>query len=414
MAIIRPFRAYRPVDNLVEYVAAPPYDVVNSEEARALVKDNKYSFLRVDRGEVNLSKDIYKYDDRVYECSRDLLDSMIKEGIYIQDKEPMFYIYRQIMNGKNQTGLVICASIEEYIENKIKKHENIRDDKGIDRVKHIKYCNAHTGPIFLVYRENKSITDIINKYIKFNPIYNFVADDNITHVVWKIDNKDDIKYITESFYNIENLYIADGHHRIEAAARVAMENKKNNNKDNFNDEINYFLAIAYPDSEVNILDYNRTIKDLNGYTKKEFLEEVSKKFKIKKSDNNKPVSPERKHTFGMYIDKEWYILEANREIINEKVKSEELDVSILQNNILAPILGIDNPKKSDRIEFIGGIRGLKELEKRVDTDMAVSFSLYPIEMSDIMSIADEGGIMPPKSTWFEPKPRSGIFIHKFN
>ncbi len=410
MAIIKPFKAYRPVDKLVEYVAALPYDVVNSEEARELVKDNRYSFLRVDRGEVNLPRYIYKYDNRVYECARDLLDNMINEGIYIQDEKPMFYIYRQIMNGKSQTGLVTCASIEEYIGNKIKKHENIRDDKGIDRVKHIKYCNAHTGLIFLVYRENTSITDIIDKYIKFEPIYNFVSDDNITHIVWKIDRDEDIKYIMESFYNIENLYIADGHHRIEAAARVAIENGETYKSD---DEINYFLAIVYSDSEVNVLDYNRTVKDLNGYTKEEFLKEVSKKFKVEKSDGNKPISPRGKHIFGMYIDKEWYKLEANKEIITEEMNSEGLDVSILQNNILAPILGIDNPKKSDRIEFIGGIRGLKELERRADTDMTVSFSLYPIEISDIMTIADEGGIMPPKSTWFEPKPRSGIFIHKF-
>ena len=336
---------------------------------------------------------------------------MINEGIYIQDEKPMFYIYRQIMNGKSQTGLVTCASIEEYIENKIKKHENIRDDKGVDRVKHIKYCNAHTGPIFLVYREDKTITGIIEKYINLEPTYNFMADDNITHIVWKIDGDEDIKYIMESFHNIENLYIADGHHRIEAAARVAMENGRGYKK---RDEINYFLAIAYPDTEVNVLDYNRTVKDLNGYTKEEFLKEISKKFRVEKSYGNKPISPERKHIFGMYIDKEWYELEANSEIIIKDINSESLDVSILQNNILGPILGIDDPKKSNRIEFIGGIRGLKELERRADTDMRVSFSLYPIEMSDIMSIADKGGIMPPKSTWFEPKPRSGIFIHKFN
>ena len=338
---------------------------------------------------------------------------MINKGVYIQDKNPIFYIYRQIMNGKIQTGLVICASIDDYIQNKIKKHENIRDDKGLDRVKHIKYCKAHTGPIFLVYRENKNITDIINKYTKLEPVYNFLSDDNIVHAVWKVDNEEDIKYVVDSFDEIDNLYIADGHHRVEAAAKVTIESRKNNSEYDSKAEINYFLAIAYADNEVNVLDYNRTVRDLNGYTKSEFLEEVSKKFKVKKSDNNNPVSPQKKHTFGMYIDKEWYVLEANKEIINENEKSESLDVSILQKNILDPILGIDNPKNSDRIEFIGGIRGLKELEKRADTDMAISFSLYPVEVKDIMSIADEGGIMPPKSTWFEPKPRSGIFIHKF-
>lgn len=414
MAIIRPFRAYRPVDTLVKYIAAPPYDVVNSEEARELVKNNEYSFLRVDRGEINLPRDIYKYDNRVYEYARDLLGDMINKGLYIQDEQSMFYIYRQIMNGKSQTGLVLCASIDEYIQNKIKKHENIRNDKGIDRVKHIKYCNAHTGPIFLVYKENTPITDIINRYSNTKPIYNFFSDDNIAHIVWKIDKKDDVEYIVKSFCNIESLYIADGHHRIEAASRVAIENRKNDKHYNIDDEINYFLAIAYPDTEVNVLDYNRTVRDLNGYTIEEFLEKVSKKFKVKKSNGNKPISPEKKHTFGMYVDKEWYELEANEEIIIKEINSESLDVSILQNNILAPILGIDDPKKSDRIEFIGGIRGLKELERRADTDMRVSFSLYPIEMNDIMKIADQGEIMPPKSTWFEPKPRSGIFIHKFN
>lgn len=413
MAIIRPFRAYRPVESLASKVAAPPYDVVNSEEGRKLVEGNKYSFLRVDRGEINISKEIDKYDDAVYEFSKKLLDSMISDGIYLQDKKQCFYIYRQIMNGKSQTGLVACASVDDYINNNIKKHENIRYDKELDRIKHIEYCGAHTGPIFLVYKENKDITMIIDKWIKNEPIYNFLADDNITHTVWNIEDEEDIGSLRKSFGEIESLYVADGHHRIEAAARVAMDNRKENINYNCNDEINYFLSILYPDSEVKVLDYNRTVKDLNGYTKEEFIKEISKKFKVAKSDNNKPISPIKKHTFGMYIDKQWYLLEANEDIVNEEVKIEGLDVSILQNNILSPILGIDDPRKSNRIEFIGGIRGLGELEKRADTDMTVSFSLYPIEISDIMSIADEGGIMPPKSTWFEPKPRSGIFIHKF-
>ncbi len=410
MAKVKPFRAYRPIKELVLDIAAPPYDVVNSDEARKLVGDNKYSFLRIDRGEINLPKNIDQYDNVVYEYSRDLLDKMINQGIYIQDDKPCFYIYKEIMNGKSQTGLVICASVEEYMTNKIKKHENIRDDKTIDRIKHIEYCNAHTGPIFIIYRENISVTDIINKWTHNEPLYNFITEDDINHIVWKIDDDRDIQLLIKLFEDVKELYIADGHHRSAAASAVATKNKKENNEE---DEINYFLAIAYPDNDVKVLEYNRTVKDLNGYTKEEFFEEVSKRFNIIKSENNIAVYPKKKRSFGMYIDREWYLLELKDNIYVGDSGIDSLDVSIIQNNLLSPILGIEDPTKSDRIDFIGGIRGLDELERRADTDMTVSFSLFPVQVSDIMDIADKGEIMPPKSTWFEPKPRSGIFIHKF-
>lgn len=410
MADIRPFKAYRPVRELVSRVAAPPYDVVSSDEARELVKDNKDSFLRIDRGEINLPKNINQYDDLVYQYSKYLLDKMIDQMVFIQEEKPCFYIYREIMNGRSQTGLVLCASVQEYVNNKIKKHENIRNDKAIDRIKHIEYCSSHTGPIFLLYREKKCITDIINQWTNKEEIYNFTTEDNINHIIWKIDDENDILELQNLFADVQELYIADGHHRAAASVNVAL---KDMNDKSCDDEINYFLAIAYPDNEVKVLEYNRTVKDLNGYSKEEFIEEVSKKFKITKSHNNQPVSPNKKRSFGMYIEKEWYLLELREDVIVNNTGIDSLDVSIIQNNLLGPILGIEDPTKSDRIDFIGGIRGIGELAKRADTDMKVSFSLYPVQVSEVMEIADEGEIMPPKSTWFEPKPRSGIFIHKF-
>ena len=414
MAYIKPFKAYRPVKELASKIAALPYDVMSSEEARKMVKDNEYSFLHVDRGEVNLSKKVNMYDDIVYEKSRDILNEMIDKKLYIQDNKPYFYIYRQIRNEKSQTGLVICASVDDYINDVIKKHEKTRKNKEIDRIKHVDYCNAHTGPIFLTYRAKKEVNEIINEYVKNEPIYDFISEDGNGHVVWIIDNEDIIDKLIVLFNDIQYMYIADGHHRAKSAVEVALKRRKENNNYSGEEEFNYFLAIAYPDSELEVLDYNRTIKDINGLSKADFIKAVENKFSITKSDNNERVKPDNKHVFGMYIDKEWYRLEAKKETFNENIPMERLDVSILQNNLLAPILGINDPTKSDRIEFIGGIRGLKELEKRADSDMRISFSMYPTTIEDIMDIADAGQIMPPKSTWFEPKPRSGLFIHKLD
>ncbi|WP_297995141.1 DUF1015 domain-containing protein [uncultured Clostridium sp.] len=410
MAIIKSFKALRPVQNLASKIAALPYDVMNSEEAREMVKDNEYSFLHVDRAEVNLSKEINIYDKVVYEKARDVLDEMIDNGLYIEENKSCMYIYKQTMNGKSQTGLVICASIDDYINNKIKKHEHTRKDKELDRINHVDYCDANTGPIFLTYRNQAEISMIMNKWMQNNPLYDFISEDGNGHTVWIIDGDNDIEKLTTLFEGIDSLYIADGHHRAKSAVEVGLKRRRENPNYTGEEEFNYFLAIVYPDNQLEVLDYNRTVKDLNGLSDDEYLSVIQKDFKVKVSQS--PVKPTKKHTFGMYMNNTWYELEAKEGTFNEEDPMDRLDVSILQNNLLSPILGIYDPTKSDRIEFIGGIRGIKELEKRADNDMKVSFSMFATTTDDIMSIADSGMIMPPKSTWFEPKPRSGLFIHK--
>ncbi len=412
MAIVRAFKAFRPKVGLASKIAALPYDVMNSEEAREMVRDNEYSFLHVDRAEVNLPKDTNIYDKAVYEKARDILDKMIQDGLYVQDDNPCMYIYRQTMNGNSQTGLVICAAIDDYINDKIKKHEHTRKDKEIDRINHVDYCDANTGPIFLTYRNQTEISKIMNKWIQNEPLYDFISEDGNGHIIWIINNDSDIKKLTTLFKTIDSLYIADGHHRAKSAVEVGLKRRRENPCYTGEEEFNYFLAIVYPDNELEVLDYNRTVKDLNGLNEDEFLSAIEKNFKIKVS--KEAVKPKKKHTFGMYMNNIWYELEAKDGTFNEEDPMERLDVSILQNNLLSPILGIDDPTKSDRIEFIGGIRGIKELEKRANKDMKVSFSMFATTIDDIMSIADSGMIMPPKSTWFEPKPRSGLFIHKLS
>lgn len=411
MAIIRPFKAIRPTKELAERIAALPYDVMNSDEAREMVKDNPYSFLHVDKAEVDLPKEIDAYDDKVYEKAKENLDKMIDSGLYIEDEKTNYYIYRQVMKGRSQTGLVACASIDDYNNNVIKKHELTREEKEIDRINHVYKCEAHTGPIFLTYRENKDISNIVNEWVKKEPIYDFKADDGVSHTVWIIDDEYTVNKLQDLFKTVEYLYIADGHHRSASAVKVG--HIKRAEKENYTgeEEFNFFLSISYPDSELEVLDYNRTVKDLNGLSKEEFLSKVKENFEI--IESSEQVKPKEKHTFGMYLENQWYLLKAKKGIFNPDDPVDRLDVSILQNNLLRPILGIDDPRKSKRIKFIGGIRGLNELEKRANTDMKVSFSMYPTTIEDIMAIADSGETMPPKSTWFEPKPRSGLFIHKF-
>lgn len=411
MAIIRPFKAIRPTKELAERIAALPYDVMNSDEAREMVKDNPYSFLHVDKAEVDLPKEIDVYDDKVYEKAKENLDKMIDSGLYIEDEKPNYYIYKQVMKGRSQTGLVACASIDDYNNNVIKKHELTREEKEIDRINHVYKCEAHTGPIFLTYRENKDISNIVNEWVKKEPIYDFKADDGVSHTVWIIDDEYTVNKLQDLFKTVEYLYIADGHHRSASAVKVG--HIKRAEKENYTgeEEFNFFLSISYPDSELEVLDYNRTVKDLNGLSKEEFLSKVKENFEI--IESSEQVKPKEKYTFGMYLENQWYLLKAKKGIFNPDDPVDRLDVSILQNNLLRPILGIDDPRKSKRIKFIGGIRGLNELEKRANTDMKVSFSMYPTTIEDIMAIADSGEIMPPKSTWFEPKPRSGLFIHKF-
>ena len=412
MAIIRPFKAYRPIKEHVKDIAALPYDVMSSKEARGMVKNNKYSFLHVDRAEVNLDESVGEYDKVVYDTAKKVLENMIEEGLYIQEKAPAIYIYQQIMDGRGQKGIVCCTSVDDYINNIIKKHERTRLLKEIDRVNHVDICNANTGPIFLTYRNNNEISSIVEEWTKKEPVYDFISEDGNGNRVWIIDDNIVIEKLVKLFKSIKYLYIADGHHRSASAVKVALKRRKQLGKYTGNEEFNYFLSIIYPDTELKVFDYNRTVKDLNGLSEEEFFSKVEESFYLSKSESNKPVSPKNKHEFGMYMNKQWFILRAKDGSFDESNPIDSLDVSILQNNLLNPILGISDPTKSERIEFIGGIRGLKELENRADNDMKVSFSMYATTIDDIMNVADSGKTMPPKSTWFEPKPRSGIFIHK--
>ena len=412
MAIVKPFKAIRPVKELASKIAALPYDVMDTAEAREMVKGNPYSFLHVDKAQIDLDESIDMYDKVVYEKARENLDKMIESGQFIQDEKPCFYVYRQVMNGRGQTGLVACTSIDDYVNNIIKKHELTVETKELDRINHVDYCDANTGPIFLTYRANNEISQIVNKATKREPLYDFVSEDGNGHVVWLIDDSEVVSRLEELFKDVDYLYIADGHHRSASAAKVGHLRRVQNDSYTGEEEFNFFLSISYPDNELEVLDYNRTVKDLNGLTSEEFLEKVKEKFIVNPSENNEAIKPVKKHTFGMYLDKKWYVLEAKNGIYDEENPVDRLDVSILQNNLLKPILGIDNPRKSNRIAFVGGIRGLKELERRANTDMKVSFSMFATTIDDIMSIADSGKTMPPKSTWFEPKPRSGLFVHK--
>lgn len=415
MSVIRPFKGYRPRTELCEKVAALPYDVMTSEEAREMVKGNPYSFLHVDRAEIDLPENIDHYSDEVYEKAKENLNSMIENGIYIQDEKPVLYIYKLTMNGKSQTGIVACTSIDEYIENKIKKHELTRADKEEDRIRHVDTCNANTGPIFLTYRSKDSIDSIINEWVRKEPVYDFIADDGIGHTVWVIDDEAVINDIVNEFKSVSDLYIADGHHRNASAVKVGLKRRAEKPDYTGDEEFNYYLSVIFPDNQLYIMDYNRVVKDLNGYSSEEFISEISKKFNVSEYRGDGCCKPEKKHNFGMYLDGKWYILEAKDCIINENDSVACLDVSILQNELLSPVLGIGDPRTDKRIDFVGGIRGLEELEKRVDSgEMKIAFSMYPTTMEQLMNIADDNKIMPPKSTWFEPKLRSGIFVHSLD
>ncbi len=413
MSVIRPFRSLRPTPELCKRVAALPYDVMTSEEAREAVKDEPYSFLHIDKAEIDLPEGTDLYSDEVYAKAKENLDKMIRNGIYIQDEKPSLYIYRLNMNGRCQTGLAACTSIDEYIEGKIKKHELTRADKEEDRVRHVDTCNANTGPIFLTYRAVREIDDIIETWkAEHRPIYDFVSEDNVGHTVWLIDEDAVINRLIMVFATVPSLYIADGHHRNASAVRVGIDRRKKAGKYDENAEFNYYLSVIFPDHDLYIMDYNRLVKDLNGRSAEEFINEVSAEFDVEEYKGEGCCKPDRMHTFGMYLEGKWYILRAKKEIIHEKDPVDCLDVSILQQRILSPLLNIGDPRTDKRIDFVGGIRGLKELVKRVDSgEMKVAFSMYPTTMSQLMDIADKGKIMPPKSTWFEPKLRSGIFIH---
>ena len=416
MAIVRPFRAVRPVAELAEKVAALPYDVMNSEEARRMVEGNPHSFLHVDKAEIDLDPSIDLYDTRVYEKARDNLRTMIRTGVFMQEETACLYIYKQVMNGRTQVGIVGCTAVDDYRSNIIKKHELTRADKEQDRVCHVDYCDANTGPIFLTYRSQTAVDDIINDVMSTKkPVYDFRSEDGISHIVWVIDEQEKIEALCTLFAGIDSLYIADGHHRSASAVRVGMKRREAKPDYDGSEEFNYFLSVIFPDNHLYIMDYNRIVKDLNGNTPEHFMEKVSEKFAVTAYTGEGCLKPEKKHTYGMYLAGKWYLLEAKEGTYDAADPVAQLDVSILQRNLLQPILGIGDPRTDKRIDFVGGIRGLKTLADRVDSGaMAVAFSVYPTTMDDLMNIADAGAIMPPKSTWFEPKLRSGLFIHNLS
>lgn len=409
MAVFRGFRAYRPAEKNQALIPALPYDVMSSDEAREMVKGNPLSFLHIDKAEIDLPLGTDLYDTAVYEKAKENLIALEENGDLIQDSEPCLYIYKQVMNGRSQTGIVGCASIDDYMNNVIKKHEHTLAKKEQDRINHVNTCDANTGPIFLTYRKNDEISGIIESWMKNNqPVYDFTADD-VSQTVWVVDDAETVNRLSALFDTVPAMYIADGHHRCASAVRVGEMRRKANPDYTGEEEFNYFLAVAFPDKELEIMDYNRVVKDLNGLDENEFITAISKSFEVEKTEGR--CKPSDKHTFGMYLNKQWYLLKAKADIINESDPVERLDVSILQNYLLDAVLGIKNPKTDDRIDFIGGIRGLAELEKRADSDMQLAFAMYPTTVDDLMAIADAGLIMPPKSTWFEPKLLSGLFIH---
>lgn len=412
MSVFRPFKAVRPIPEFADKVAALPYDVMNSNEAAQMVKGNPYSFLHVDKAEIDLPVGTDLYSEDVYLKAKDNLNKLSENGICNQDEKPCFYIYRQIMNGRSQVGLVGCVSIDDYINNVIKKHENTRADKEADRINHVDYCDANTGPIFLTYRPDDNIAEIIKNWIsEHNPVYDFISDGGVTNTVWVIDDDYLIKNISNLFINVPNLYIADGHHRAASAVKVGLRRREQNPDYAGSEEFNYFLAVLFNCDELEIMDYNRVISDLNGLSVEDFKSEISKKFEIDLIGKD-AYKPEARHIFGMYLNGMWYKLTAKNGICNECDPVASLDVSVLQDNVIAPILGIDDPRTDKRIDFVGGIRGLEELERRANDDMCLAFSMFPTSLDELMKIADAGKLMPPKSTWFEPKLLSGLFIHK--
>ncbi len=413
MADIKPFKAYRPTKEKVGRVAALPYDVFSRKEALEYVKENPESFLAIDRPETQFPEDQDMYAPEVYKKAHDMLREQIDGGVFVQDETNSYYIYEQTMNGRTQTGIVACASIDDYLNGVIKKHENTRADKEEDRIKHVYTCEAQTGPIFLCYRENKMLSDLVNKVKEVDePVYDFVSADDVKSRVWVIDDKEETDTISRIFATIDAVYIADGHHRCASAVKVGLKKREENEgKVRGKQEYDYFLSVLFPDSELMIMDYNRVVKDLGDLTKNEFFDKLGEKFDV--APSKEAVKPSKKGEFGLYIDDEWYKLTAHSDILkNDAV--EGLDVSILQNEVLAPILGIGDPRTDKRIDFVGGIRGLKELEDRCHKDMKLAFSMYPTSISELFAVADEKRLMPPKSTWFEPKLLSGLFIHEIN
>ncbi len=413
MAVIKPFQAYRPAPGLEEKKASLPYDVYNRQEACEVVKKNPEGFLAIDRAETAFAPTVDTYAPEVYEKAKSLLYGQIEEGKYMKDENPCYYLYELTMDGRAQTGIVACASIDDYLNNVIKKHEKTREDKELDRIRHVDTCNMQTGPIFLVYKYNATLSALIADVKKQEPYFDFVSEeDGIRHRGWLVERTADVEVICKTFADMDAIYIADGHHRCASAVKVGLKRRAENPNYNGTEEFNHFLSVLFSADELKIMDYNRVVKDLNGLTTAEFIARISEKFTVKKV-GTKAYEPKEKGTFGMYLEGAWYELIAKPQLLSSD-PILGLDVSILQNHLLEPVLGIKDPKTDKRIDFVGGIRGLGELEMRVQKDMKVAFSMYPTTMEELFAVADENLLMPPKSTWFEPKLRSGLFLHSLD
>ncbi len=421
MSTIKAFKAIRPVKDMAQRVAALPYDVMSRKEAERMVEGNSFSFLRIDRAEIEFDAAVSFDNPLVYEKASENLKKLMDKGILAQDPEEYLYIYRLDTKGHSQAGLVTCLSIDEYLQGVIKKHEHTRQDKELDRTNHILKCNANTGPILLFYKEQSEIQAIMDEWMQRKaPVYDFASGDGVVHRIWVIDSREIINKLVGMFGGVESLYIADGHHRCAAAARACLEKRKGGYRGD--EEFNFFLGVVFPHTQLHILDYNRVVNDSNGLNEEAFIQKVSERFKLSNreagsvfevslAEETKACRPRQKHSMGMYIGNKWYCLEAVPGTWDPNDPIESLDVSILQKQLLEPVLGIKDPRKDKRIEFVGGIRGLGELEKRVAQGKAVAFSLYPTSIQELIDVADAGRVMPPKSTWFEPKLRSGLFIH---
>ena len=413
MATFKPFKAVRPVPEKAQAIASLPYDVMDSDEARIEVKKNPLSYIHVEKPEVDLPEGIDLYDPKVYAKAKENLYNYIKNGHMIQDDKPMFYIYRQEMDGRYQFGLVGLSSVDEYMDGTIKKHELTRAEKEADRIRHVDTCDAHPSPVFFTYRHQDDIDAIVAKVCNNStPVYDFKSDDGIGHTLWLMDNDADIKAIETAFARMRYLYVADGHHRTASAAKVGLVRREQFPNYTGEEEFNFFMTVIFPDNHLKIFDYNRVVKDLNGYSKEEFFAKVKEDWIVEEVAAGADYKPSHLHQVSMYIDGKWYFISPKAGSWKESDVVENLDVSILQKNLLHPILGINDPRTDKRIDFVGGIRGLGELVRRVDSGReVVAFAMYPTSMDELIGIADAGQIMPPKSTWFEPKLRSGLFIH---
>ncbi len=412
MAVIRPFCCIRPAGELAGRVAALPYDVYSREEAKREIEREPLSFLSVDRAEAGLPDTVDAYDGQVYEKAREALARFEREGVLIREEEPCMYLYELTMDGHTQTGIAACAAVDDYLNGVVKKHENTREDKERDRIRHVDALNAQTGPIFLAYRARKGLRELLEEIKEGEALYDFEAADGIRHRVFRIGEAERITALIKEIGEAGDVYIADGHHRAASAVKVALKRRKERPDYDGSEEFNYFLSVLFPDEELRILPYNRVVRDLNGLSAEAFLERVQEHFRIVEPDGAQEAKhPSEKGRMGMLLDGTWYVLEAREEIRSED-PIRGLDVSLLQDYILAPVLGVEDPRTDQRIEFIGGIRGSAELERRCGDDMRVAFSMYPTSMEELLAVADAGLLMPPKSTWFEPKLRSGLFIHE--